>query len=262
MFDIISPRYDFLNHLLSFNTDVLWRRRAAELCAAAGFKPRRMLDICAGTGDLGLQLQRRWGCDVVVTDFAGRMLDIGATKARRKRIRSAQFLRADALKLPFREAAFDACAVAFGLRNVADPETAVREMARVVRPGGRVVVLEFTLPLRPWVRNGYLFYFNRILPLLGEMLAPSRRGAYRYLPLSVASWTPPQRLLEIMRSSGLTRVSFQPLSLGVAGIHVGTRPESSELMARSPGPNPPFLASSPKLPAPSSQPNRQNDAAP
>ena len=218
MFDSISPRYDFLNHLLSLNTDVLWRRAAAEKC---GPDPRRVLDVCAGTGDLAFELRRRWGCEVVATDFAFQMLRRARAKARR--VPGVRFHQADTLRLPFRDGTFDACAVAFGIRNVSDMAAGIREMARVVKPGGRVVILEFTLPPGRLARRGYLFYFTRILPMVGELIAPTRGGAYRYLPKSVTAWPNPGELQSVMERSGLEKVRIDLLTLGIAAIHTGIR---------------------------------------
>lgn len=218
MFDAISPRYDFLNHALSLNVDVLWRRRAAELCAS----PKRALDVCCGTGDLALELRRRWKCDVVGTDFAHAMLALGAQKARRESA-AIPFLQADTTRLPFADGTFDAVTVAFGIRNVHDTAAGLREMARVTRPGGRVVVLEFTLPPNPVVRPFYLLYFTRILPMIGGILSSSRNNAYNYLPDSVGKWHPPAALARIMEGSGLRELRWELLSLGIAAIHVGTK---------------------------------------
>ncbi len=223
MFDQISPRYDFLNHLLSLNTDVAWRRRAAELVAPEGSRPARLLDVCSGTGDLAFELRRRWGCEVTGTDFALRMLELGSLKARRRKARGVAFSQADTMRLPFRDATFDGATVAFGIRNVADTRAGLREMARVVRPGGRVVILEFTTPPGKLIRSGYLFYFNRVLPLVGELIAPTRRGAYRYLPSSVTSWPTPEVLKAMMEDAGLERISIDLLTLGIAAIHTGIR---------------------------------------
>jgi demethylmenaquinone methyltransferase/2-methoxy-6-polyprenyl-1,4-benzoquinol methylase len=217
MFDLISPRYDFLNHLLSLNIDVLWRRRAAERC---GPDPRRILDVCSGTGDLALELRRRWNCEVTATDFAFQMLARAQAKGRREGLRVQQ---ADATRLPFRDGSFDACTVAFGLRNVADMDAGLREMARVVRPGGRVVVLEFATPPPGLFRQGYRFYFTRVLPAIGELIAPSRRGAYRYLPASVESWPQPEELARAFERAGLSGVGFERLTFGIAAVHFGTR---------------------------------------
>jgi demethylmenaquinone methyltransferase / 2-methoxy-6-polyprenyl-1,4-benzoquinol methylase len=220
MFDQISPRYDLLNHLLSLNSDVLWRRKAVEHLGPV----KRVLDVCSGTGDMALEIRRRWGAEVVGSDFAYRMLAIGQAKARRKSIStSVRFQQADTTRLPYRDAAFDGATVAFGIRNVVDAPRGIAEMARVVRPGGRVVILEFTLPRNPVLRWGYLAYFGNVLPRIGRMIARSEIDAYRYLPDSVARWPSPDELKAQMERAGLSNVRYDLLFGGVAAIHVGTK---------------------------------------
>jgi demethylmenaquinone methyltransferase/2-methoxy-6-polyprenyl-1,4-benzoquinol methylase len=220
MFDQISPRYDFLNHLLSLGADVLWRRRAAARLAGA----RRVLDVCSGTGDLALEIRRRCGARVVGTDFSPAMLRIGARKAARKGLGGhVSFQAGDALRLPYRDGAFDACAAAFGLRNVCDPARGLSEMARVVRPGGHVLVLEFTLPGNALLRGAYRLYFDHLLPRVGRIIARSEIDAYRYLPDSVARWPGPADLKAMMERAGLRDVSVEILFGGLAAIHCGNR---------------------------------------
>jgi demethylmenaquinone methyltransferase/2-methoxy-6-polyprenyl-1,4-benzoquinol methylase len=220
MFDQISPRYDFLNHLLSLNSDVWWRRKAAALLEGA----KRVLDVCSGTGDMALEIQRRWGAEVVGSDFAYRMLEIGKLKAAKKSLGSrVRFQQADTLRLPYKDGSFDASTVAFGIRNVVDTERGIREMARVLRPGGRVVILEFTLPKNALLRRGYLAYFGNVLPRIGRMIARSEIDAYKYLPDSVARWPRPDELKAMMERSGLREVTYELVFGGVAAIHTGVR---------------------------------------
>ena len=220
MFDQISPRYDFLNHLLSLNSDVLWRRKAAALLEGA----KRVLDVCSGTGDLAIEIHRRWGAEVVGSDFAFRMLEIARLKAARRSLGShVRFQQADTLRLPYQDGVFDASTVAFGIRNVVDTERGIREMARVIRTGGRVVILEFTLPENALLRQGYLAYFGNVLPRIGRMIARSEIDAYKYLPDSVARWPRPAELQSIMERSGLRDVSYDLVFGGVAAVHTGLK---------------------------------------
>ena len=220
MFDQISPRYDLLNHLLSLNSDVLWRRKAVERLGPV----KRVLDVCSGTGDMAFELRRRWGARVVGSDFAYRMLEIGQAKARRRSLEEAVgFQQADTLRLPFRDASFDAATVAFGIRNVVDAPRGIAEMARVTRPGGKVLILEFTLPRNALLRWGYLAYFGNVLPRIGRMIARSEIDAYRYLPDSVAKWPSPDELKAQMERAGLKDVGYDLLFGGVAAIHMGVR---------------------------------------
>ncbi|HEX7902223.1 MAG TPA: bifunctional demethylmenaquinone methyltransferase/2-methoxy-6-polyprenyl-1,4-benzoquinol methylase UbiE [Planctomycetota bacterium] len=221
MFDQISPRYDLLNHLLSLNSDVLWRRKAVERLGPV----KRVLDVCSGTGDMAFELRRRWGARVVGSDFSFRMLEIGQAKARRKSLAaSVGFQQADTLRLPFRDASFDAATVAFGIRNVVDAPRGIAEMARVVRPGGKVLILEFTLPSNALLRWGYLAYFGNVLPRVGRMIARAEIDAYRYLPDSVARWPSPDELKRQMEGAGLKDVGYDLLFGGVAAIHMGQKP--------------------------------------
>ena len=220
MFDQISPRYDLLNHLLSLYSDVWWRRQAVEKLGPV----HRVLDVCSGTGDMAFELRRRWGAEVVGSDFAFRMLEIGQAKARRRSLAAAvRFQQADTTRLPFRDGVFDASTVAFGIRNVVDTARGLAEMARVVRPGGKVLILEFTLPRNALLRWGYLAYFGIVLPRVGRMIARSEIDAYRYLPDSVAKWPSPEDLKRQMEGVGLKDVAYELLFGGVAAIHIGTR---------------------------------------
>ena len=162
---------------------------------------------------------------MVGTDFSIPMLQIARLKAGRRSIQNrVRFQAGDTLRLPFRDSSFDASTVAFGIRNVVDPAGGVAEMTRVVRPGGRVVILEFTLPANALLRRGYLFYFGNILPRVGRMFVRSEIDAYQYLPDSVSRWPRPENLKRVMENSGLVCVDFDLVFGGVAAIHSGVRP--------------------------------------
>jgi len=220
MFSEIAPRYDLLNRLLSFGADLRWRRRAVALALEKA--PRRILDLATGTGDLALLLKERapWA-EVVGVDFAPPMLEIARKKAASRGLEVA-FLEADALALPFPEGAFDAVTLAFGFRNFADHEKALRELYRVLAPGGRLVLLEFPPPPGGAFGLVYRVYFRRVLPLLGGLLS-GNFGAYRYLPESVEAFPAPEALKALMERAGFS-VAYELLTFGVAAIHVGDKP--------------------------------------
>jgi demethylmenaquinone methyltransferase/2-methoxy-6-polyprenyl-1,4-benzoquinol methylase len=212
MFDRISPVYDAMNRLMTAGLDGRWRR----LAAAAVVRPGdRVLDACSGTGDLALAARERGG-DVTGLDFSQAMLD----RARRKS-REVEWVQGDVLALPFADATFDVATVGFGIRNVADLEAALRELARVLRPGGRLACLEITQPsgfLRPFFR----LWFDRLVPLAGKLLPGG--AAYTYLPASVRRFPGPGDLAAACERAGFTDVSWRPLAGGIVAIHVGTRP--------------------------------------
>ncbi|HTI35886.1 MAG TPA: bifunctional demethylmenaquinone methyltransferase/2-methoxy-6-polyprenyl-1,4-benzoquinol methylase UbiE [Miltoncostaea sp.] len=216
MFDRIAPRYDLLNRAMTAGLDGRWRRTAAALAdVAAG---DRALDVCTGTGDLAFALADRVtpSGEVVGVDFAERMLDRARAKAEGRP--GLRFEAADALDLPFADDAFDAATVAFGIRNVDDLDRGIAEMARVVRPGGRVVILEITTPER--MRGFYELWFDRVVPHLGKVLG--RDGAaYAYLPASVRRFPPPPELAARMAAAGLRDIRWRPLAFGIVAIHHG-----------------------------------------
>ncbi|MEJ2215099.1 MAG: ubiquinone/menaquinone biosynthesis methyltransferase [Gemmatimonadota bacterium] len=220
MFGAIAPRYDLLNHLLSLNIDRRWRRRAVDALLQAGPSSGRFLDLCAGTFDLARELARRPAFDGVVvgSDFAFPMLARGASKIRNDEVLPAC---ADALHLPFPEGGFDGAMVAFGVRNLADLDAGLREVARVLRPGGHFVVLEFSVPARQPLRALYLTYFTGILPRLGRVVS-RHASAYAYLPASVLEFPAPADLAARMEQAGFRDVRWQTLTGGIAAVHVGT----------------------------------------
>lgn len=221
MFDAIAHRYDLLNHLLTLNIDRRWRRRAVDRLLERAPAPALLLDACAGTMDLSAEVAGReaFGGVVVASDFARAMLEGGGEKRRGLPIRP---LCADALRMPHPDARFDGAIVGFGVRNFADLDAGLRELARVLRPGAPLVVLELSVPPRQPLRSLYLLYFTRILPWIGRVV--SRHGsAYSYLPDSVRRFPAPEGLADRMREAGLRDVGFERLMGGIAAIHVGVR---------------------------------------
>jgi len=217
MFDRIAPRYDLLNRTMTAGLDGRWRRAAAAAAdLAAG---DRALDICTGTGDLALELAYRTTAagEAIGVDFSEEMVARARAKAAR-RGSTATFRVGDALALPYGDGAFDAATVAFGIRNVADVDAGLAEMARVVRPGGRVVVLEITTPAR--LRRFYGLWFDRVVPRLGRVLG--RDGAaYSYLPASVRRFPEPPELAARMAAAGLQDVRWRGLAGGIVALHHG-----------------------------------------
>ncbi len=223
MFAEISARYDLLNHLLSGNMDKRWRRRVASELRGDLKSGDRILDVASGTGDLALTLFESTGARIVGTDFCRPMLELAARKALR-RATPVPFVEGDALKLPFRSDAFDGVTIAFGLRNLSNVETGLSELFRVLKPGGRVAVLEFSKPVMPGFRALFEFYFARVLPLLGGIVSGSR-SAYQYLPASVSNFPDQERLASMMVEIGFEEVEYQNLTGGIAAIHSGTKPQ-------------------------------------
>ena len=221
IFSDIAPRYDLLNRLLSLNVDRSWRRRAV---ARLGWRDRPtgvFLDACAGTLDLAVTLagQRGFCGRVVATDFAPRMLRYGAGKPHAEDILT---VAADTLELPAADATFDGAMVGFGVRNLAGLDLGLRELARVLKPGGRLVVLDFTTPPFAPLRALYLFYFRRVLPLVGRLVS-GHPTAYTYLPESVLDFPPPDALEERMRGAGLRDCGHELLTGGIAAVTWGVR---------------------------------------
>ena len=220
LFSEIAPRYDLLNHVLSLNIDRRWRRQAVELLGWRDHSDGRFLDACAGTFDLSLELARQPGFRgaVVATDFAFPMLVEGRGKLRD----SVQPVCGDSLRLPFPDASFDGGTVGFGVRNLSDLRVGFGDLARVLRPGARLVILEFTDPPNPLLRRLYHFYFYTILPVVGRVVS-GHPWAYTYLPESVKEFPGPDELAALLRESGFGDVEWRLLTGGIAAIHVGVR---------------------------------------
>ena len=222
MFDRIAGVYDVMNSAMTAGMHHRWRARAVD---RAGLQPGdAALDVCCGTGDLTLELSRRVGPGgrVVGSDFSERMLDL----AREKRVPDAGakpiFEWADALELPYDDAGFDAVTVGFGVRNLSDLDRGIAEMTRVLKPGGRLVILEITQPTRPPLSTFFSIWFDRLVPMIGKVAGDS--DAYSYLPESVKRFPPPRGLAEIMDRAGLEEIRWTILAGGIIAIHSGRRP--------------------------------------
>ena len=216
MFGRVAPRYDLLNHLLSFNRDQAWRKHAVDRLRTSLAKPgARALDLCCGTGDLALTLARSpaW---VAASDFCHPMLTAAKAKG------CPRLFEADALALPVASESFDVVTVAFGFRNFANYRRGLDEMRRILRPGGTLAILEFTTPPHAVFRAGYNFYSRHVLPRLGGLLSGAP-DAYRYLPESVRKFPNAPDLAAAMQGAGLTQVEFEYLSFGVVALHLGRR---------------------------------------
>lgn len=222
MFSRIAPRYDLLNHLLSFSFDRLWRRRTARRLAPRLAGPAaRGLDLCCGTGDLTLALARAGRAQVVGVDFAHTML-VRARSKSRNRSGVVDWVEADALRLPFADASFDVATAGFGFRNLANYRKGLAEIHRVLKPGGEVGILEFVLPERGWFASLYRFYFRRILPRVGSWIS-GVRGPYSYLPASVAGFPDCAELAQWMEAQGFREVRFTCWTGGTVALHQGRK---------------------------------------
>jgi demethylmenaquinone methyltransferase/2-methoxy-6-polyprenyl-1,4-benzoquinol methylase len=221
IFSQIAPRYDLLNHLLSFNIDKAWRRRAIAALNWERAPLGTYVDLCAGTLDVATELSSRpgFGGHVVGADFAEPMLRAGRNKAPASVVAPVV---ADALELPLPNNSASGAIVAFGIRNVVDLDRALHEIHRVLEPGARFVILEFTTPRSPVVRAAYHLYFHKILPQIGALVS-GHRTAYAYLPRSVANFPIEEDLAARFRAAGFAEVQWRTLTFGVAAIHSGTK---------------------------------------
>jgi demethylmenaquinone methyltransferase/2-methoxy-6-polyprenyl-1,4-benzoquinol methylase len=234
MFDAIAGRYDLLNHLLSAGFDKRWRRRAVDILQLTGRET--VLDLCTGTGDLALAAvsgQHR-AKRVVGVDFSSAMLQIANKKVRRVNPVGApapaiDLIRGDATCIPLRDGTVDATTIGFGIRNVEQPGVACREIARVLRPGGTLVILEFSLPRSPALRNFYRWYFRKILPLIGRLIS-KHPSAYSYLPESVEAFPSPDEFSQQLRDAGFGTVRAVSLSFGIVYMFVATKGPRSDRM--------------------------------
>lgn len=225
MFDAIARRYDMLNHLLSAGLDKRWRKRAVRALRLTGRE--RVLDMCTGTADLAIEAATHpagRAASVVAMDFSGEMLRFARPKIDAAGLGTRVWLaRADATRMPLPSDAFDAAMVAFGIRNVVDTHAACAEFLRVLRPGGRLAILEFGAPRVPGLREIYLWYFRAVLPLVGRLVS-KHREAYTYLPASVMAFPDGDAFAAILAKAGFTDIRFETLTFGVVYLYLATKP--------------------------------------
>jgi demethylmenaquinone methyltransferase/2-methoxy-6-polyprenyl-1,4-benzoquinol methylase len=223
MFDAIATRYDFLNHLLSVGIDRRWRRRAIQSLSLTGRE--RVLDVCTGTGDLAIAARtaRPAAARVVGVDFAAAMLRVGHDKLRREQLTdTVALVRGDATCIPAAGASVDAVTMAFGIRNVENTNAACTEIYRVLKRGGRLAILEFSIPTTPGLREAYLWYFHQVLPRIGRLVS-RHHAAYGYLPASVGAFASPDEFVKVLRQSGFIDVSAIPLTMGIVFLYTARR---------------------------------------
>jgi len=222
MFSGIATKYDFLNHFLSVNIDKKWRRLVAKkLKSVLDDGNALVLDVACGTGDLSLELQRNAAAKVIGTDFCRPMLEIAFDK-NDKSATKIPYLEADGMNLSFADETFDAVTIAFGLRNFSNWQNGLIELRRILKPGGKLAILEFSTPLVPGFRQAFQFYFSNVLPRIGGVVSGSR-GAYEYLPDSVARFPDQKNLAKMMTETDFSGVEYENLTGGIAALHTGTR---------------------------------------
>ena len=222
MFSAIAPSYDLNNRLHSLGRDQAWRRAAVHMAQLQD--DDRVLDVACGTGDLAMAFADVGACQVLGIDFTNAMLTIAQTKAQRSRCQQVHYATGDAMRLPIANAKFDVVTIAFGIRNVADPYVALTQFHRVLKPGGRLVILEFGLPANPIARRLYNFYFQHVLPRTATLIARDRTGAYKYLPRSVDRFIDGNTLVQMMGDAGFQDTKTQSLTMGIAMLYRGVRP--------------------------------------
>ena len=245
MFSGIARRYDFLNSFLSLRQDARWRKETVRLTTRDFPDPDTVLDVCTGTAELALAFQKynRHKTKIIGTDFARPMLDLARHKIKNKSLPNPgvngpggiTLASADTLRLPFRNNSFTICSVAFGLRNLVNFESGIKEMMRVLVPGGRIAILEFARPdfigVRPVNKifsRGYLFYFTKILPLLGNLISGAKQRAYSYLPDSVLSFPDKGKMVQLLTECGCRQTKVYPMSGGIVNLYLGEKGEGTK----------------------------------
>lgn len=213
MFAGISKKYDLLNHLLSLEKDKSWRR-----FAVSKLPPGYIIDICSGTGDIAIEAAKK--NRVIASDFCYEMLQLCRPKLEKKNIKNVSCVQNDAENLSFKDGTFDGAIVAFGIRNVSDIKKALSEMNRVIRTGGRIVILEFSLPENKIFKSVYYFYFKKVLPFVGTIIS-RKNGPYDYLPASVMAFPGRSEFIGLMKDAGIPYVKYVDLSFGIVTVYIG-----------------------------------------
>lgn len=221
MFDKISGRYDLMNHLMTMGLDIHWRNVVAKQALGADGKPvSRAIDVACGTGDMAITLRKSGIADVTGLDFSEEMIAIAKRKS--TKTNGVSFVVGDGMHMPYEDNTFDVATIGFGLRNLPDYQAGVAEMTRVVKPGGKVIVLEMTPYRRPFLGIFYRLYFEHVLPIMGGIIAGNYK-AYKYLPQSVRNFPDPDTLAGMFANVGLEDVRYQLLGFGAVALHVGTK---------------------------------------
>jgi demethylmenaquinone methyltransferase/2-methoxy-6-polyprenyl-1,4-benzoquinol methylase len=223
MFDRIAPTYDLLNHLLSFRRDLSWRRRVAEHIERD--RPVRVVDLATGTADLLIALLRDHPniTEAVGLDISAQMLEIGRRKVQQRGLEGrVRFVQGDLIRTPFAADSFDVVTMAFGIRNTPDPAGTLREVHRLLKPGGRALILEFSLPASPTIRRAHLLYLRLIVPMIGSLLSGDRQ-AYQYLDKSIEAFPGRDAFCNLMEQTHFSQTAATPLSGGIASIYEGTK---------------------------------------
>lgn len=224
MFDSIATDYDRLNHILSLGTDRSWRKRALKQIVTPS-APQKILDAACGTGDFSIAIAKAAHIHSRITgaDLSQGMLDIMREKTAREGLqKQISTILCNCENLPFEEASFDRVTIAFGIRNFEHKEAALKEFARVLKPGGKLVILELSVPSKPWLRSLYNFYFSKILPIIGGLVS-GNKGAYRYLPASVLNFPGPEEWCATMQSCGYSNVTHKAFTFGICRMYTGTK---------------------------------------
>lgn len=221
MFNNISRRYDFLNHFLSLGIDIIWRKKAVK--KLKNDKPKFLLDVATGTGDFAIEALSLKPEKIIGIDISDGMLDHGRIKLKKKGYDGTiELINGDSEQIPFEDNKFDAVTVAYGVRNFENLETGLREINRVLKPGGQIVVLEFSKPKKFPMKQLYYFYFKRILPIIGKLVAKDN-SAYTYLPESVDHFPDGNDFLNILNKTGFNNTQWDPLTFGISSIYTGRK---------------------------------------